>query len=134
MAMRISQNFFGTLIAIPVKPTKSLPLTSENVDGSEPNEHQLETLKRRQIRSKAKSSAEDKVQPVVKVGFAQPEQVLEASTPDNKTDLTPNDEGKAKSTRKRSADSIPPGPRKKNSPQYHQQQIQAAIRSFPSKG
>ena len=131
--MRNSQNYFGTLIAIPVKPTKSLPLTSENADGSEPNEHQLETSKRQQARSQAKSSADDKVQPVVKVSFPKLEQVLDVSTQDDKTDIPPHDEGKAKSTRKRSADSIPSGPRKKKPPQYHRQQIQAAMRSFPSK-
>ena len=38
--MPISQNYFRCLVAIPVKPTKSLPLTSEEVEGGELKEQQ----------------------------------------------------------------------------------------------
>ena len=128
MAMRISQNYFRCVVAIPVKPTKSLPLTSEEAEGGELNEHQLETSQRRQTRSQVKPPAEDKLKPTAKVGFAKPEQELAVSTSNNKTDTPPDNQERAKKPRKRPADGIPPGPRKKKPPQYHQQQIEAADR------
>ena len=122
MAMRISQNYFRCLVAIPVKPAKSLPLTSEEAEGGESNEHQLETSQRRQTRSQMKPPAEDQLKPTAKVGFVKPEQELEVLTSDNKTDTPHDDQEKVKKPCKRPANGIPPGPRKKKPPQYHQQQ------------
>ena len=113
MAMRISQNYFRCLVAIPVKPTKALPLTSEEVEGGELKERQLEVSQRRQTRSQAKPPAEDELKPTAKVGFVKPEQELEMRTSDSKADTPPDDQEKIKKPRKRPADGILPGPRKK---------------------
>ena len=66
--MRISQNYFRCVVAIPVKPTKWLPLTSEEAEGGEPKEGQLEASQRRQTRSQAKPTTEDEPKPTAKVG------------------------------------------------------------------
>ena len=107
MAMRISQNYFRCVVAIPVKPTKSLPLTSEEVEGGELKERQLEASQRRQTRSQVKPPAEDELKPTAKVGFVKPEQELEILTSNNKTDTPLDDQEKVKKPRKRPADGIP---------------------------
>ena len=66
------------------------------------------------------------------MGFAKPEQELDVLTSDNKTDTPSDDQEKVKKPRKRPADGIPPGPRKKKPPQYHQQQIEAAVKGLSS--
>ena len=131
MAMRISQSYFRCVIAIPVKPTKSMPLTSEGIEGGDPNE-QPETPQRRQTRSQMKPMAEDNPKPAAKVGFAKPEQELNVLTSDDKTNTPPDDPEKTKSARKRPADGILPGPRKRKPPQYHKQQIEAAVKGLSS--
>ena len=133
MAMRVSQNYFCTLIAISLKSAKAQSSTPEGIQDNDARGQEGKTPNQPQTRSKAKQHTEDQVLQVGAMGLIKPEQLNITPPPNNETNVLTDNMEQEKRALKRKADDILPAPRKRKPPQYHKREIARALASFPSK-